>query len=63
MIPKYLQGLHIYSYKYYVFYEHDDEYIPLKIILKDLVGYNNDYKDNGKTINFELDDNLLDKII
>ena len=29
------------SYKYYVFYEHD-EYIPLKTILKDVVGYYND---------------------
>ena len=51
-----------YSYKYYVFYEHDDEYIPLKIILKDVVGYNNDYKDNGKTMNFKLDDGSLNKI-
>ena len=33
------------SYKYYVFYEHDDEYVPLKIILKNVVGYYNDYKD------------------
>ena len=37
------------SYKYYVFYEHDDdEYIPLKIVLKDVVVYYNDYKDNSK---------------
>ena len=50
-------------YKYYVFYEHDDEYISLKIILKDVVDYYNDYKDNGKTMNFKLDDNSLDKII
>ena len=27
------------SYKYYVFYEHNDGYIPLKIILIDAVGY------------------------
>ena len=38
------------SYKYYVFYEHDDKYIPLKIILKDVVGYYNDYKDNSKYV-------------
>ena len=37
------------SHKYYAFYEHDnDEYIPLKIVLKDAVGYYNDYKDNSK---------------
>ena len=37
------------SYKYYVFYEHDyDEYISLRIVLKDVVGYCNDYKDNSK---------------
>ena len=51
------------SYKYYVFYEHDGaKYIPLKIILKDVVGYYNDYKGNGKTMNFKLDDASLDKI-
>ena len=36
------------SYKYYLFYEHDNKYVPLKIILKDVVGYCNDYKDNSK---------------
>ena len=42
-----------------MFYGHDDDkYIPLKIILKDVAGYYNDYKDNGKTINFKLDDSL-----
>ena len=58
------------SYKYYVFYEHDDKYIPLKIILLDVVGYYNDYKDNSKydakysakKMNFKLDDDSLDKI-
>ena len=50
------------SYKYYVFYEHDDKYIPLKIILKDVVGYCNDYKDNVKTMNLRLDDDSLDEI-
>ena len=44
-----------------MFYEHDDEYIPLKIILKDVVGYYSDYRDNGKTMNFKLDDGLLNK--
>ena len=32
------------SYKYYAFYEHDDKHIPLKIILRDVVGYYNDLK-------------------
>ena len=41
------------SHKYYEFYEHDDKYIPLKIILRDVVGYKdnsitNDFKDNSK---------------
>ena len=51
------------SYKYYVFYEHDDKYIPLKITLRDVVGYYNDYKDNSKTMNFNFDNDSLDKII
>ena len=57
------------SYKYYVFYEHNYKYIPLKIILRDVVGYHNDYKDNSKydskysanRMNFKLDDDSLDK--
>ena len=36
------------SYKRYVFYEYNDEYIPLRIILKDVVGYYSEYKDNNK---------------
>ena len=31
------------SYKYYVFYQHDNKYISLKIMLSDVVGYYNDY--------------------
>ena len=58
------------SYKYYVFYEHDDKFIPLKIILIDVVGYYNYYKDNSKydakysakRMSFKLDDDSLDKI-
>ena len=60
------------SYKYYVFfYEHSDEYIPLKIILKDVVGYYNDYKDkskydtkySAKRMNFRLNgDDSLSKV-
>ena len=45
-----------------MFYEHN-EYIPLKIILKDVVGYYyNDYEDNGKAMNFKLDGDSFDKV-
>ena len=27
------------AYKYYVLYEHNNKYIPLRIIMKDVVGY------------------------
>ena len=58
------------SYKYNMFYEHNYKYILLKIILRDVVGYYNDDKDNGKydakygtkTMNFKLDDDSLDRI-
>ena len=58
------------SYKYYVFYEDDDGYIPMKIILSDAAGYYNDYKDNSKyflkcntkRINFSLNNDSMDKI-
>ena len=45
-----------------MFYGHDDEYIPLKIILENVFGYYNDYKDNGKIMNFKLDGDSLNKI-
>ena len=45
-----------------MFYEHDGEYIPLKIILKDVVGYYNDYKYNGRKMNFMFDGDSLDKV-
>ena len=35
-------------YKYYVSYDLDNKYIPLKIILIDTVRYYNDYKGNSK---------------
>ena len=60
----------LYSYKHYVFYEHNDKYTPLKIILTDTVGYYFDYKDNSKydvkysakRINFRLNDDSLAKV-
>ena len=46
-----------------MFYEDDDddEYIPLKITLLDVPGYYNIFNDDGKTVNFWLDDNSLEK--
>ena len=57
-----------------MFYEHDNECIPLRILLKDVVCYYNDYKDkdnskydvkySAKRMNFRLsdDDDLLIKL-
>ena len=53
-----------------MFYEHDDKYVQMKIMLRDVVVYYNDYKDNSKydakysakRMNFKLDHNSLDKI-
>ena len=53
-----------------MFYEHDDKYIPRKIFLINVVGYDNDHKYNSKygakysakRMNFKLDDNSRDKI-
>ena len=49
------------AYKYYVLYEHNNEYMPLRITLKDLVGYYDVYKDD-KRMNFKINDELSDKI-
>ena len=51
------------SYKHYVFYEDGNEYIPLKITLLDVHGYYNIFKGNSKIMNFDLDDNSLEKVI
>ena len=51
------------SYKHYVFHEDGDKYIPLRIIFKDVLGFYNDYKDNGKKMRFKLDDVSLGKSI
>ena len=49
------------SYEHYVFYEHNNEYVPLKIILEDVVGYYNEYENNdAKGMNFKLNGNLED---
>ena len=49
------------AYKYYVLYEHNNEYMPLRITLKDLVGYYDVYNDD-KRMNFKINDELSDKI-
>ena len=55
------------SYKYYIFYEDDNRYFPLKIIFKDVVGYYNVLKimmlkTTLKKMNFNLDDVSQDKM-
>ena len=57
------------SYKYYIFYEDGDKYIPLNICFsKTLAGYYNDKEfefDDGnvsKTMSFMIDDDLKDRI-
>ena len=40
------------SYKHFVFYEDGDKYILLRITFKDVLGFYNDYKDNGKAMGF-----------
>ena len=53
-----------------MFYEHDDEYIPLEIVLIGAAAYYNDYKNNSKydsgynnkRMNFSLGDDSMDKI-
>ena len=49
------------AYKYYVLYEHNNEYMPLRITLKDVVGYYDVYNDD-KRMNFKINDELSDKI-
>ena len=49
------------AYKYYVLYEHNNEYMPLRITLKDLVGYYDVYNDD-KRMNFKINYELNDKI-
>ena len=49
------------AYKYYLLYEHNNEYMPLRITLKDLVGYYDVYTDD-KRMNIKINDELSDKI-
>ena len=47
-------------YKYYVLYEYNNEYMPLRITLKDLIGYYDVYNVD-KRMNFKINDELNDK--
>ena len=49
------------AYKYHVLYEHNNEYMPLRITLKDVVGYYDVYNDD-KRMNFKINDELSYKI-
>ena len=49
------------AYKYYVIYENNDEYMPLRTTLKDVVGYCDVYNVD-KRMNFKINDELSDKI-
>ena len=49
------------AYKWYQLYEHNNEYMPLRITLKDLVGYCDTCNDE-KRMNFKINDELSDKI-
>ena len=49
------------AYKYYVLYEHNNEYMSLRITLKGLVGYY-DVCNDDKRMNFKINDELSDKI-
>ena len=51
------------AYKYYVLYEHNSKYIPLRIIIKDVVGHYDVYNGNDKRMNFKINnDEHADKI-
>ena len=50
------------SYKYYVLYEHDNDYVPLRVTLKDVVGYCSVY-DDSKKMNFNINNESYDRLI
>ena len=50
------------AYKHYVLYEHNDKYLPLRITLRDVVGYYDVYNDD-KRMNLKInDDKRLENI-
>ena len=59
---KYLHKKEYESYKRYIFYEDNNEYVPLKIILKDVTVYYNKHEDgDGRGMIFRINCNLEDK--
>ena len=51
------------AYKYYVLYWHNNKYMSLRIIKKDVVGYYDVYNGNDKRMNFKVNnDEHADKI-
>ena len=50
------------AYKYYVLYGHNNKYMPLRITMKDVVGYYDVYNGGDKRMNFKFNDELGDKI-
>ena len=51
------------AYKYHVLYRHNNKYMPLRIIMKDVVGYYDVYNGNDKRMNFKVNnDEHADKI-
>ena len=51
----------MYSYKRYVFYEHNNKHIPLKSFLFDVTGCYHCFNDDNKSMNFILNNALLKK--
>ena len=49
------------SYRNYVFYEHNIEYIPWKIFLSNVTGRYNSFHNGSKTMNFIFNDDSLGK--
>ena len=49
------------AYQYYVLYENNNNNLPLRITLKDVVGYYDIYNDD-KRMDFKINDDLSDKI-
>ena len=43
-------------------YEHNNGYIPLRITMKDVVGYYDVYNNDDKKKNFKINEELSDKI-
>ena len=50
------------SYKHYVFYEHNNKHIPLKMFVLNVTGRYHSFNDGSKTMSFILNSALLEKI-